>query len=87
MHLRADGADKLITDKSKLTIWDGSHVIAKKLKTKFTAVSEEPELTKLFDVEHTTSLSEIKEEILVELKGQSLEVSIVGIMSHGLMMK
>jgi hypothetical protein len=55
-------------------IFEGSHVIAKMLNTTFTAVCKQPDLNKAFDVEHSTSLSKIKEEILVDLAARGLEV-------------
>jgi heme-binding NEAT domain protein len=75
MYLKVDGSEQLLADKSKIKIWERSHIIVR-ICTKFIAVCRDPELKKEFDLEQTTSLSKIKDDILVELSARSLEVTI-----------
>ena len=70
---------------SKAGILDGSQVdVTIKLKnTKFTATCRDPELKKEFDVEPSTLLNKIKDEILDELPALSLKVKQLCTMFQG----
>jgi hypothetical protein len=76
LYLKDNGTENLLTEKSRINVWEGSHIIVKIFNTKFVAVCSDPVFRMEFDLVPSTVVSVIKDQILVQLAAELKEVII-----------